>query len=173
MRRPLLCTALAALTLTTAAPAGADLRPPPRSFSLDGSRLVLPSPLTFKNGGAELTADSAKAIQYIADYLQDKSYVTLLRIEGHVQGGGGADAQQRLSGQRAVAVVRALVAKGVDCKRLLPVGFGNSKPIASNDSAEGRAQNSRIEAINAQLRGKAIGGLPADGGGQVAGDPCK
>jgi len=53
------------------------------------------------------------------------------------------------------------------------VGFGANKPVAANDTAEGRARNTRVEVAMAQLRGRAIGGMPVDGGGLVAGDPCK
>lgn len=153
-----------------AASAHADLAAPRPNFPLEGNRLVLPAPITFKTGSAELTDESAKTVQYIAAYLADKTYISLLRIEGHSDNVGDT---QRLTEQRALAVAKALVAKGVACARLLPVGFGASKPVADNASPEGRAKNRRIEAVNAALRGRAIGGLPTDGGGQVAGDPCK
>jgi OOP family OmpA-OmpF porin len=53
------------------------------------------------------------------------------------------------------------------------VGFGGSKPVASNTTPEGRGQNRRVAFINAALRGRAIGGMPLDGGGKVAsGDLC-
>jgi len=87
--------------------------------------------------------------------------VTLLRVENH------GDAQA-LTEARALAVAKALVKRGVDCHRLIAVGFGTTKPI-SNDAA----QNRRTELIPAALRGHLIGGMPADGGGKVAGDPCK
>ena len=74
---------------------------------------------------------------------------------------------------RSIAVAKWLVGKGVDCKRLLPVGFGQEKPIADNKTAEGREQNRRTAFVNAELRKKPIGGMPVDGGGKVAGDPCK
>ncbi len=70
-------------------------------------------------------------------------------------------------------MAKALVAKGVDCKRLLPVGFGETKPRAENKTPEGKAQNRRTTFVNAALRGKAIGGAPLEGFGKIAGDPCK
>jgi OOP family OmpA-OmpF porin len=66
-----------------------------------------------------------------------------------------------------------LVTHGVDCKRLIAVGFGGSKPIAPNDSPEHKAENRRTVFVNAALRGHAIGGMPTDGGGDLAGDLCK
>lgn len=173
MRYAQILTALALLASAIAAPASADLRPPSRSYELEGNRLVLPDPVVFKTGTAELAPESAKVMQLITSYLQDKSYISLLRIEGHVASAKADDASQKLSEQRALAVVKALIAKGTECKRLLAVGFGANKPVASSATPEGRAQNSRIEAVNAELRGRAIGGMPVDGGGKVVAFPCK
>ena len=61
---------------------------------------------------------------------------------------------------------------GVDCKRLVAVGFGNTKPVADNSTPDGKARNSRVSFFNAALRDRLIGGMPADGGGKVAGDAC-
>ena len=69
--------------------------------------------------------------------------------------------------------LKASQAKGIDCKRLIPVGFGETKPVAPNDTPDNKAQNRRTAFVNAALKGKPIGGMPVDGGGKVAGDPCK
>lgn len=150
-------------------PAIADRAPPPANYQIENNRLVLPTPITFETGTTTLSGSSRHGLRHIANYLGDKSYISLLRIEGHVAPGPDA---QALSEKRAMAIARALVDTGVDCKRLLPVGFGDNKPVAANDTPEGRAQNTRIEAVNAALKDRLIGGMPADGGGRVAGDPC-
>lgn len=170
MRNLLLLAALAAVFGVSTGSAHADIAAPKPSYQLEGNRLILPGPIVFKTGSAELASESNKVLQYIAAYLADKTYISLMRIEGHSDNQGDT---QRLTEQRALAVTKALVAKGVACERLLPVGFGSTKPVADNATPEGRAQNRRIEAINAQLRGRSIGGMPVDGGGKVAGDPCK
>jgi OOP family OmpA-OmpF porin len=103
-------------------------------------------------------------------YLEAKTYISALRIEGHTDT-DGADSQP-LTEKRALAVARWLVEKGVDCKRLVPVGFGNTKPVADNATPEGKAQNRRMTFVNAELKGRPIGGMPVDGGGKFAGDPC-
>lgn len=138
----------------------------PASYELQGNMLVLPRPVEFAAGSDQIAGEAA--LEHIRGYLAAKSYVTTMRIEAHVS---GPDAQA-LSERRALAAARWLVSKGVDCKRLLPVGFGATKPIASEQTPEGRAQNTRVEAHNAALRERLIGGMPADGGGKVAGDPC-
>jgi hypothetical protein len=64
------------------------------------------------------------------------------------------------------------VAQGLDCSRLVAVGFGSSKPIADNRTPEGKAANRRVVFANAALRGRPIGGAPLDGGGKSAGSVC-
>jgi OOP family OmpA-OmpF porin len=164
MRLPPRSLVLLALLLSAPALAG-DPKP---SFKLENGELVLPSPLTFKAGTDTLTEESTAALEHVLAYLNDKSYISHLRIEGHASAGDS----QALTEQRALAVARWLVEKGVDCGRLVPVGFGNTKPVAENATPEGKAKNQRMTFVNAGLRGKAIGGMPFDGGGKPAGDPC-
>ena len=142
------------------------------TFGLDGHALKVPGPVVFKTGSAELAPDSEPVLAHVKAYLDAKTAISSLRIEGHTDSDGDPALNLKLSGERALSVARWLVAKGIDCKRLLPVGFGSDKPIAANDTLEGRAQNRRIMFINAALRDRAIGGMPLDGGGQVAGSAC-
>ena len=107
------------------------------------------------------------------DYLDAKDHISSMRIEAHTDSQGAETVNQLLSEKRAVAIAAALVRKGISCKRLLPVGFGSTKPIAVNDTPEGRASNSRTVFATAALRGRPIGGMPLEGGGKLAGDPCK
>lgn len=142
------------------------------SFVLQGNELKLPGAVQFDTGSDKLRSESDAVLEYVASYLKEKTYVSLLRIEGHSDNQGNAAQAQTLTEKRALSVGRWLVAHGVECKRLLAVGFGASKPVADNATPEGRAQNRRISFINAALRGHAIGGMPADGGGRVAGELC-
>lgn len=145
-----------------------------QAFKLEGNQLVLPAAIVFKTGTAELDEQSSiEALKHIQEYLTAKTYISKVRIEAHTDGDGDADTNQKLTEQRALAVALWLKAKGIDCQRLLPVGFGGTKPVAANTSPAGKAQNRRVTVVNAELRGRAIGGLPVDGGGKVAGDPCK
>lgn len=168
MHRATSVVTLALSTFLVSATALADKR----TYKIENNRLVVPTPITFATGKDTVTKESSEAIAYIADYLAEKSYISTLRIEVHSDSMGNEKFNQTLSEKRALSVGKALVAKGVDCKRLIAVGFGSSKPVADNKTAEGRAQNRRTELVNAALRGKAIGGMPVDGGGVVAGDLC-
>jgi len=114
-------------------------------YELKGNELVVPTPVLYESGKATLKPESADAITHVKGYLDAKSYISTLRIEVHSDADGSSEFNQKLTEQRAMAVAKALVAKGVDCKRLLPVGFGSSKPIADNKTKEGRAENRRVE----------------------------
>lgn len=143
-----------------------------QDYQLEGNEVKISKAIVFETGTDKLKPESNAALEIIKQYLTDKTYISTLRVEGHTDNNGDAAGNQMLSGKRALAICKKLVEMGVDCKRLLPVGFGGTKPVAENSSAEGRAQNRRISFINAALRGRLIGGMPADGGGKTAGDPC-
>ena len=66
-------------------------------------------------------------------------------IEGHTDSVGSDEYNMELSGRRAGAVSKYLVSKGIDSTRLQAKGLGETQPIASNDTEEGRAKNRRVE----------------------------
>ena len=68
-------------------------------------------------------------------------------IEGHTDGRGAEDVNYELSRFRAMAVKDFLASHGVERERIEAVGFGETRPIASNTSAEGRASNRRVEIV--------------------------
>jgi OOP family OmpA-OmpF porin len=140
----------------------------PVRYELEGNELKVPGPVVFETNSPKLKVESDAVLEYVKGYLEAKSYITLMRVEGHSDSMGDGQANQKLSEDRAAAVVEALVKKGVACERLIAVGFGGTKPVAANDTAEGRATNRRMVFANAALKGRAIGGMPIDGGGKVA-----
>ncbi len=72
---------------------------------------------------------------------------TTINIEGHTDSKGSEDYNMELSKKRAEAVKTALIGKGLTPARLTTLGFGESKPIASNDTAEGRQLNRRVRVV--------------------------
>jgi len=78
-----------------------------------------------------------------------KKYPNLkLRVEGHTDSTGSADLNQTLSQKRADAVRNYLTSNGgIPGDQVVAAGFGKTRPIASNDTAEGRAQNRRVEFV--------------------------
>ena len=140
-----------------------------QDYKIENGQVVISKSIEFESGTAVLTKESDAALKIIKQYLEDKSYISLLRVESHGDNAGS----QSLTEKRAFAVCYALMRMGVDCKRLIAVGFGNTKPVEDNSTPAGKAANRRITLVNAALRGHMIGGMPADGGGVVAaGDIC-
>jgi OOP family OmpA-OmpF porin len=99
--------------------------------------------------------------------LEETPRVTKLRIEGHTDNVGSAPANEALSGERALAIKKFLVDKGINKTRLIAVGFGQNKPVADNSTEEGRAKNRRTEFRIAELSGKPYLGKDPTGGGKV------
>lgn len=152
-------------------PAGKAEAPPVAVIParLAEGRLVLAGEITYETGSATLTPAADEPLMQVKQYLDDKRDITTLRVEVHTDSDGGAGRNLELSGQRALAVVKWLIAHGVAQDRLLAVGFGADKPVAPNDTPENKAKNRRTEFRPAALRGRAIGGMPLDGGGKVFG----
>lgn len=98
----------------------------------------------FAPNSADLTPDSMDEIKRLADFLK-KHPKTVIQIDGHTDKGGSDDFNMKLSTQRARAVMVALVKEGVSEKQVRYKGFGNTKPVASNDTPEGRRLNRRTE----------------------------
>jgi outer membrane protein OmpA-like peptidoglycan-associated protein len=98
----------------------------------------------FKSGTANLHPGSIKILDEMVRVL--KKYPEMqLSIEGHTDSVGDKTKNQVLSLQRAEACKSYLVLKGIDAERLGTAGYGESKPVASNDTASGRQKNRRTE----------------------------
>jgi OmpA-OmpF porin, OOP family len=142
------------------------------TFELEGNTLKVPGPVVFELNSGVLKPESEPVLEHVKAYLAAKSYLSTVRVEVHTDDLGDRKANQSLSEERAAAVVRALINKGVECSRLIAVGFGGTKPITSNETPEGRTQNRRTVFVNAAIKGRPIAGQPLDGGGVVAPTPC-
>lgn len=100
----------------------------------------------FAAGRADLTGAAAARLDEAAAFL-GAAPGRRARIEGHTDSRGSANLNQALSQQRAEAVRDALVARGVEASRLVAVGRGSDRPVATNDTPDGRARNRRVEII--------------------------
>jgi OmpA-OmpF porin, OOP family len=102
--------------------------------------------LNFDTGKATIKPDSNAILDDVAAALATAPALRL-EVAGHTDNIGGAEANQKLSDDRAGAVVTALVSRGVAASRLNAKGYGQASPVADNRSEEGRAKNRRVELV--------------------------
>lgn len=96
----------------------------------------------FETGSATLLPVSGQELDRLVDILQDNPRLSVV-LAGHTDDIGDEADNQQLSKDRAVAVGQYLAAKGITGDRITTTGYGESKPVADNDTDEGRAQNRR------------------------------
>jgi OmpA-OmpF porin, OOP family len=103
--------------------------------------------ILFASGSARIRPESTPTLEEIGTMLQEHQDLRL-SIEGHTDSDGEEAFNQDLSDRRAAAVKTYLVEQfTIDADRLTTVGFGESKPVAGNDTPEGKQQNRRVELV--------------------------
>jgi outer membrane protein OmpA-like peptidoglycan-associated protein len=112
-----------------------------------GTVIVMSGALLFASGKDELSDDAEQHLDQVAEALKKQPERTRFRVEGYTDSSGGEQRNQQLSTNRARAVEDYLEGEGIDEDRIESVGFGEQRPIADNDSDEGRASNRRIEIV--------------------------
>jgi outer membrane protein OmpA-like peptidoglycan-associated protein len=114
-------------------------------------RLIMPNSITFDTNN-DVMKTTANAVLDSVAIVANEYDKTKLQIVGHTDSSGNDKINIPLSQRRAVAVANYLAMRGVAASRLHAYGVGASQPIASNATAEGKAQNRRVEImlINAQ-----------------------
>ncbi|MBE0361987.1 hypothetical protein PULV_a3652 [Pseudoalteromonas ulvae UL12] len=110
----------------------------------DNLRLVMPSNITFATDQSYISSGFHGTLDAIAKVM-NKYEKTYLSIEGHTDSTGKTEYNQALSEQRALSVKNYLLNQQILAARIATMGLGESRPIASNQSASGRALNRRVE----------------------------
>lgn len=110
----------------------------------NGIITTLKGNLLFDTGKADLKPAAVDSVNQISDIIKKYPEDKLLVI-GYTDDIGPADANQRLSEQRAQAVRLAMIARGIPASSIEPVGMGEANPAAPNTTEEGRAKNRRVE----------------------------
>jgi outer membrane protein OmpA-like peptidoglycan-associated protein len=122
---------------------------PPAGFRVDANchiiaQSVIVRAVDFEFNSAQLTGPAQQTLSDVAQSFKAQPELSV-EIQGHTDSIGSAAYNLRLSQRRADSVKAYLVSAGVDGSHLSARGFGKTKPIASNDTDEGRAQNRRVE----------------------------
>jgi outer membrane protein OmpA-like peptidoglycan-associated protein len=112
-----------------------------------GTVIVLPGSVLFTSGRYELTGEAQRKLGMVAETLVPQASTHDILVEGHTDSQGTPTSNQVLSESRARAVMDFLVSRGVPPQAITSVGIGQSRPIADNASADGRANNRRVEII--------------------------
>ncbi len=109
-------------------------------------RIEIKQQIKFKTNSHQIIgAQSFEILKEVAQALKDNAHIKKVRIEGHTDSVGNDAYNLKLSQRRADSVMAALIKEGIDPARLEAVGFGETRPIASNATKAGRAENRRTE----------------------------
>lgn len=100
--------------------------------------------LLFETGKSIIKTSSYASLDELAELLKKKPAYRLT-IDGHTDNQGGASMNMKLSQNRAKAAKDYLIKKGVDASRIISTGYGLTRPVATNATAEGRQKNRRVE----------------------------
>jgi outer membrane protein OmpA-like peptidoglycan-associated protein len=106
--------------------------------------LNMPGNITFATDSADINANFYDVLKSVVLVVQEFDK-TLIVVDGHTDSTGSDVYNQQLSERRANSVAGFLRSSGVDSRRILAGGFGETKPIATNETPQGRAQNRRVE----------------------------
>ncbi|HVN71247.1 MAG TPA: OmpA family protein [Desulfomonilia bacterium] len=116
------------------------------SVTRQGENIILnmPGNITFQTNSSDINANFYNVLNSVVLVLNEYNK-TLIDVMGYTDSTGSDAINQPLSERRAASVGNYLIAQGIDARRVATQGFGKSRPIASNDTPEGRAQNRRVE----------------------------
>lgn len=117
----------------------------PIDDSIEDRGIVLENVL-FEFGSHQLDSTSFPELNRLARYLKDNRELRI-QIHGHTDNVGDPTHNQKLSQQRAESVVSYLTQQGVDPDRIVAFGFGENRPVSSNETEQGRSENRRTEMV--------------------------
>jgi chemotaxis protein MotB len=128
------------------------------SYEVIGIRLILQEKILFSSGSAEIKPETYPILDKLYEILKDLP--NPVEVEGHTDSipisTEKFPSNWELSTARASSIVRYFIAKGINPERLKASGYADTKPIASNTTPEGRAQNRRVEVVILNIKGSEL-----------------
>jgi OOP family OmpA-OmpF porin len=124
-------------------------KPPPR-VELRDNKIEIHEKIQFEVNKAVIKQESYSLLDEIVKVIKENPQIRKISIEGHASAEGDAKANLKLSDERAKSVRQYLVDHGIPGDMLTAKGYGSTKPIATNDTEEGREKNRRVEFVVTQ-----------------------
>ncbi len=115
-------------------------------------RIIITEQVYFETNKATIKRQSYEILDAVVKVLNENAQILKIRIEGHTDDRGSDDHNLKLSDDRAASVMKYLTDNGVAASRLDAIGYGETRPIKDNETAEGRATNRRVEFTIIEMR---------------------
>ncbi len=117
----------------------------PKRVEVKADKIQINEKIQFELAKADIKSESHDLLDEIVQVIKDNPQIKKIAIEGHASSDGDDAFNKKLSDDRAKSVRAYLTGHGIAKDRLTAEGFGEEKPIASNDTEEGRVENRRVE----------------------------
>lgn len=117
----------------------------PKEVTVVENKIILPDAIYFEFGSAKIKPESFSVLDQVAQVLTSRNDYKALQVTGHTDSIGSDAVNMTLSKKRAQSVRKYLMNKGIKGDKIIADGFGKTKPIATNTTEEGRAENRRVE----------------------------
>jgi OOP family OmpA-OmpF porin len=146
--KPLASWSAPAYACTTPVPAQVPEpppEPPPSRVQVKDEMIEISDKVQFETGSAVLLKDSEKLLDEVAKAMTDHPEIQQVEVGGHTDARGNDGFNLDLSDKRAASVRDYLVGKGIAAERLSAKGYGETKPIADNETEDGQYANRRVE----------------------------
>jgi len=119
--------------------------PPPKRVQVTDKKIEITEIVQFETGQAVLLPQSEQLLKEVAEAFTEHPEIEEVEVEGHTDSQGNDQSNMKLSEARANTVRDFLIGLGISGSRLVPKAYGETKPVADNDTEEGRYKNRRVE----------------------------
>jgi OOP family OmpA-OmpF porin len=119
--------------------------PPPKRVVVTETQVQINEKILFATGKWDILPESHSLLNEVAQVLKAHARIKKIEVAGHTDAQGSATFNQKLSENRAKSVWGYLVRAGIEPSRMIHKGYGKTRPIADNNTAEGREKNRRVE----------------------------